>query len=214
MIPDCRAVALAAFLALSAASPAVADAEGASDTPEGAASLHWEQDLDKIWRVDSSDAGHATDYYSFSRMIRSAGGTGPITILNCQANSKGVNSLSLGFQIDPDNTYTDHPDHSPRILTASGILTVDGKREAERFQYHPDSTKIIPFNQAVPRRIFNAVVTGAEVKLKFQNKTYDLELPGKDKVFVAFAKTCPITNGGTFDASIFDQAAAMERNEK
>lgn len=207
MIPHVRTIAAAALLATMAVPAASAETEAADSA---APARHWEQEPDRIWRVDSSDAGHGTDYYSFSRMIRSAGGTGPVTILNCQANSKGQNTLSLGFQIDPENRYTDNPDHSPRILTASGILTVGGKKEAERFQYHPDSTKIIPFNNAVPRRIFNAVVTGAEVKLKFQGKTHDLDLPAKDKVFISFAKTCPVTNGGTFDSSIFDRAEAIE----
>lgn len=207
MIPHARTIAIAALLTAIVELAAHAETEPSETAPP---TRHWEQDPDRIWRVDSSDAGRGTDYYSFSRMIRSAGGSGPITILNCQANSKGQNTLSLGFQIDPENRYTDDPDHSPRILTASGILTVGGKKEAERFQYHPDSTKIIPFSDAVPRRIFNAVVTGAVVTLKFQGKTYDLDLPPKDTTFVSFAKTCPVTNGGTFDRAIFDQAEAIE----
>jgi hypothetical protein len=211
MILEIRAAALATIVAVGIAPVALADTQPAE--PE-AASPHWQQDPDRIWFVDGADAGHGADYYSFARMIRSSGGDGPITILNCHATSTGQNSLSLGFQIDPDNAYEDAPDHSPRILTASGILTVGGKKQAERFRYHADSTKIIPFDPAVPRRVFNAVVTGEEVTLKFQGKTYDLGLPGKDKVFVSFAKTCPVTNGGKFDYSIFDQAPDIEMKMK
>lgn len=197
---------LAAAMLLTAQADTKPSDDGTAPGP-----LHWEQDLDKIWRVDGSDAGTATDFYSYSRIIRSAGGTGPIVILNCQANSKGTYSMNLGFQIDPANRYTDDFDRSPRILTSSGVLTVDGKKKTERFRYHPDSTKIIPFDKAVAKRIYNAVVTGADVTLKAQGKTYDIELPGKDKVFVSFAKMCPITNGGNFDNSIFEKAAENER---
>lgn len=207
MILNLRAAALAMTTALGLSLGALTDTPPA---PSEGTAPHWKQDPDRIWSADGADAGHGADFYSFSRMIKSSGGAGPITILNCQANSKGQNSLSLGFQIDPENTYEDAPDHSLRILTASGILTVGGKKQAERFRYHPDSTKIIPFDPAVPRRIFNAVVKGEEVTLKFQGKTYVLNLPGKDKVFVSFAKTCPITNGGKFDMSIFDQVNNSE----
>lgn len=173
--------------------------------------LQWVQDPDSIIRVDSSDAGNATNFYSFSRIIRSSGGSGAVLMLNCQAMSTGQHSLNAAIQLDPANTYEENPSEHLHLLSVSVALTVDGKKKAERFKYHPASSKIVPYDKAVAKRLFNAIVTGAPVSLKVKGKTYDLELPGKDETFVAFAKTCPTTNGGNFDRSIFEIAAERER---
>tara|TARA_R110000787_G_scaffold179831_1_gene291915 strand:- start:290 stop:457 length:168 start_codon:yes stop_codon:yes gene_type:complete len=51
------------------------------------------------------------------------------------------------------------------------------------------------------------------VKLKVQNQTHHLELPGPDEIFTAFATICPVTNGGKFDQSIFDQSRTRPSDE-
>ena len=196
MTPFPRLVALACFSAILSHPIALAD---------NASAPHWTQDPDRIWSVDSSDAGSDTDFFSFSRIIRSSGGPGPVIILNCQVNSRGKQTLGLGFQIDPDNDYMDDPDRSPRILTASGVLTIDGKKKSERFRYHPDSTRIVPFDRSVPRRVFNAVVNDADITLKFRSTVHDLNVPPVDNAFKSFAKVCPVTNGGEFDMTLFDR---------
>lgn len=190
--------ALSATIALAAA----ADTGTGEDAP--GAGLHWKQLQDNLVSVDSSDAGRTADYYGFTRTIQAAETTGPIVIFICHVSSEDYQSLNAGIQLDPQNTYGDNPERTPRILTLSGILTIDGKKQSERFRYHPASSKIVPFDRKVARRLYNAAVTGSDVSIKVQGKTYDLEIPAKNDVFVSFAKICPVTNGGTFDRSIFD----------
>ena len=174
-----------------------------ADTP---AELSWSADRDTLIRVDTSDPGNAADFYSVSRTIRSSGGTGPVLMLNCQAMSTGKHSLNAAIQLDPANTYEESPSERLRLLSLNVALTVGGKKKNERFQYHPQSSKIIPFNKDVSKRLYNAVVTGASVTIKVKGETYTLALPGKDQTFISFAKTCPTTNGGQFDPSLFEHA--------
>ena len=195
-------VTVALFFSL--ASPGFADEQ----VTDGA--LHWVQERDQLWSVDSSDAGEAPNFFSFIRVISSSGGDGPVLQLGCQATSTGNHTLQAGFKLDPENTYEQAPKTRLRLLSMSGILTIGEDRKSERFQYHPDSSKITPFNRAVPKRLFNAVVRGDPVQLKVQNQTYDLELPGTDETFTRFAQTCPMTNGGKFDQSVFDRAAVTQ----
>jgi hypothetical protein len=171
--------------------------------------LHWVMERDQLWSVDSSDAGGAPNFFSFVRIITVSGGEGPILQLSCQATSRGDQMLQAGIKLDPENTYEQAPKEHLRLLEMSGKLTVGSDRKSERFQYHPDSSKITPRNRTVPKRLFNAVVRGDPVQLKVRNKTYDLAVPGVDPVFTMFAKTCPVTNGGTFDESIFENAKGM-----
>lgn len=172
---------------------------------EPSSALAWVQDRDSILRVDDSDAGTGTDFYSFSRLIHSSGGHGPVLTFNCQAMSTGQHSLNAAIQLDPSNTYEENPSERLRLLNVSVALTINGSKKMERFKYHPASSKIIPHNKAIAKRLYNAVVQGSDVTIKVKGKTYDLALPGKDPVFVNFAKTCPTTNGGKFDMSIFQQ---------
>ncbi|KCZ87294.1 hypothetical protein HHI_16165 [Hyphomonas hirschiana VP5] len=172
------------------------------------AALSWEQPADTIYAVDGSDAGTGTNFYSFSRLIKVSGGTGPIVTLNCQAMSTGAHSLNVAIQMDPQNTYEEDPKERLRLLNINVALTVDGKRQFEKFMMHPKSTKIIPIDKAVGKRIYNAAVTGSSVSIKVQGSTYDLEIPDKDDAFIAFARICPTTNGGTFDNSIFENVQA------
>lgn len=174
-----------------------------SDTTSAPA---WIQDPDSIIRVDDSDAGNAANFYSFSRLIHSSGGSGPVLIFNCQAMSTGQHSLNAAVQLDPDNTYEENPSERLHLLNISVILMIDGSKKSERFKYHPASSKIIPHNKAVAKQLYNAVVQGSDVSMKVKGTTYDLTLPGKDSVFVSFAKTCPTTNGGKFDPAIIEQA--------
>lgn len=171
----------------------------------------WSQDRDTIIRVDSSDPGTKTNFYSFSRIIRTSGGTGPALLLNCQAMSTGAHSLNAAIMLEPANTYEQAPSEHLRLLSLSGTLTIGGHQQKERFKYHPQSTKIIAYDKAVSIRLYNAAITGADVQLKVKGKTYDLEFPEKNQVFIDFAKTCPMTNGGNFDSSIFEEAEARER---
>lgn len=181
---------------------------------ESPAPLAWVQDPDSIIRVDDSDAGKSANFYSFSRLIHSSGGSGPILIFNCQAMSTGQHSLNAAVQLDPDNTYEENPSERLHLLNVSVTLTIDGSRKSERFKYHPASSKIIPYNKAVAKQLYNAVVQGSDVRLKVKGKTYDLALPGKDAVFVSFAKTCPTTNGGKFDPSVVEQAGVVATTDK
>jgi hypothetical protein len=173
---------------------------------ESPAALAWVQDPDSIIRVDGSDAGTSANFYSFSRLIHSSGGPGPILIFNCQAMSTGQHSLNAAVQLDPDNAYEENPSERLHLLNVSVTLTIGGSKKSERFKYHPASSKIIPHNKAVAKQLYNAVVQGSDVSLKVKGKTYDLAFPGKDPVFVSFAKTCPTTNGGKFDPAIVEQA--------
>lgn len=179
---------------------------GESDSSE---TLSWTRDRDSLIRVDNSDPGNATNFYSYSRTIRSAGGSGPVLMLNCQAMSTGKHSLNAAIQLDPANTYEEDPSEHLRLLSVTVALTIDGQKKFEKFQYHPESSKIVPFNNAVSKRLYNAAVSGAPVTLKVKGKTYDLALPGRDKTFTAFAKACPTTNGGKFDPSVFDAMDAQ-----
>lgn len=174
--------------------------------------LSWTRDRDSLIRVDDSDPGNATNFYSYSRTIRSSGGSGPVLILNCQAMSTGKHSLNAAIQLDPANTYEEDPSERLRLLSVTVALTVDGQKKFEKFQYHPESSKIVPFSNAVSKRLYNAAVSGVPVMLKVKGKTYDLALPGKDKTFTAFAKACPTTNGGKFDPSVFDQGEGSAAN--
>lgn len=183
---------------------------GFTDEHSTDGALHWVQERDQLWSVDSSDAGEAPNFFSFIRVISSSGGAGPVLQLGCQATSKGEHTLQAGFKLDPENTYEQAPKARLRLLSTSGILTIGEDRKSERFQYHPDSSKITPFNRAVPKRLFNAVVRGDPVRLKVRNQTYDLEIPDADETFTRFAQICPMTNGGTFDQSIFDRSAVTQ----
>lgn len=168
--------------------------------------LAWIQDPDSIIRVDDSDAGNAANFYSFSRLIHSSGGSGPVLIFNCQAMSTGQHSLNAAIQLDPDNTYSENPSERLHLLNVSVTLTIDGSKKSDKFKYHPASSKIIPHDKAIAKKLYNAVVQGSDVSMKVKGKTYDLALPGKDSVFVSFAKTCPTTNGGKFNPAIIEQA--------
>lgn len=201
-----RTRTLIAALAITCLSSAPAGAE------EDAPVLAWSQDRDAVWLVDSSDAGMESDFYSFSRLIRTTGNTGPAILLNCQANSRGTSTLNVAFQLDPANRYEDDPALKPRVLNLSGKVTIGTERFPLKFLYHPDSSKIVPFDKTLAKHMFNAVVEGSGVTLKIKGKTHELEMPPKDPVFVAFAKICPITNGGKFDMSIFDDKEALEAN--
>lgn len=203
--------AILCCLMLSAAAPLPAFADNTPSEPETVTGLRWEQDPDNIWIVDGSDAGFSADLYGYSRIIKSAGTTGPIIIFNCYVDSKKYETLNTGIQLDPNSTYADNPERTPRILTLTGVLTIDGKTKNERFRYHPASSKIVPFDKAVARRIYNAAVTGAETSIKVQGKLYNLEMPATDKTFVSFAKNCPTTNGGKFDYTIFETYRSQAR---
>ena len=168
--------------------------------------LRWEQLRDQFSKIDSSDAGSEADFFGFSRTIQTAGTSGPLIVFLCHVSSEEYESLNVAIQLDPHSTYGENPERAPRILTLSGILTVDGKKQSERFRYHPASSKIVPFDRKVSKRLYNAAVTGADVSIKVQGKTHHLEIPAKNDVFVSFAKICPVTNGGTFDRTIFDGA--------
>ena len=185
---------------------------GFADEQSTDGALYWTEERDQLWSVDSSDAGEAPNFYSIIRVITSSGGDGPVLQLGCQATSKGDQTLQAGFKLDPQNAYEQAPKTRLRLLSMSGILTIGDDRKSERFQYHPDSSKITPFNRAVPKRLFNAIVRGDPVQLKVQNQTYDLALPGVDDIFTRFAKTCPVTNGGKFDQPIFDLPANTQRD--
>ena len=192
--------------ALSMALALSAGADIAQDQDIQSTDLRWEQLRDQYTEVDSSDAGREADFFGFSRTIQTAGTTGPLIVFLCHVSSEEYESLNVAIQLDPHSTYGENPERAPRILTLSGILTVDGKKQSERFRYHPASSKIVPFDRKVAKRLYNAAVTGADVSIKVQGKTHDLEIPAKNDVFVSFAKICPVTNGGTFDRSIFDGA--------
>lgn len=197
-------VLCAALATTSGALGAAAEARPGTDPQSDG--LRWEQKPDTFTTVDGSDAGTATDFYGFSRIMQTAGTTGPIVIFICHVNSNGYESLNAGIQLDPNSTYGEKPERTPRILTLTGVLTIDGKTQSERFRYHPASSKIVPFDRKVARRLYNAAVTNSDVSIKVQGKTYDLEIPAKNNVFKSFAKTCPVTNGGKFDYSIFEDA--------
>jgi hypothetical protein len=192
--------------ALSMALALSAGADTAQDQDIQSTDLRWEQLRDQYTEVDSSDAGRSADFFGFSRTIQTAGTTGPLIVFLCHVSSEEYESLNVAIQLDPHSTYGENPERAPRILTLSGILTVDGKKQSERFRYHPASSKIVPFDRKVAKRLYNAAVTGADVSIKVQGKTHNLEIPAKNDVFVSFAKICPVTNGGTFDRSIFDGA--------
>ena len=109
---------------------------------ESPAPLAWVQDPDSIIRVDDSDAGKSANFYSFSRLIHSSGGSGPTLIFNCQAMSTGQHSLNAAVQLDPDNTYEENPSERLHLLNVSVTLTIDGSRKSERFKYHPASLNV------------------------------------------------------------------------
>lgn len=178
---------------------------GFADVAPAPSALSWTQDRDQVWSVDSSDAGDTPNFYSFVRIISVSGGKGPVVQLGCQATTRGDYTLQSAIKLDPTNTYEQAPKTRLRLLSLTGILTIGDDRNSETFQYHPDSSKIVPFNRTVPRRLFNAVVRGDTVRLKVRDKTYDLEIPEPDAVFTAFARICPVTNGGKFDQSIIEK---------
>lgn len=73
-----------------------------------------------------------------------------------------------------------------------------------RWYYHPDSTKLLPIDRTVARRIFNDAVRGDLVREKTSKNQYSIQLPPQNSAFKEFAKICPQTNGGDIDMSIFD----------
>lgn len=194
---------LAGAAAALLATALIANADSIQKNNDAEKELRWKQLPDRFITADGTDAGTAADFYGFSRILEVSGTSGPVLILSCHVNTEGFEALNAGIQLDPANTYGDKPERTPRILTASGVLTIDGETQSERFRYHPASSKIVPFDRAVARRLYNAAVTGADMKLKFQGTTYAIDIPAKDKTLVSFAKVCPVTNGGTFDRSIF-----------
>lgn len=178
----------------------VAAAPGHADTPDRI----WVQQQDQLISVDSSDAGNDPNFKSLIRIIKAEGGGHPTIQLSCQMTTTGVTALNFSVQLDPDNTYEDNADRSPRFHHISGIMEIDGKKYPERYAYHAKSTKLVPLNREVPNRIYNSVVRGDAVSLKVKGKRRDLALPAADDTFVAFAKFCPVTNGGKFDPSAFE----------
>ena len=174
----------------------------------------WQLDPPAIWMVDSADAGTAADYYSYVQIMRVANTTGPMLQLSCNANSKGHAALSAAIQIDPANTYEQDPKRHLRMNTMSGKLTIGETSKAERWRYHADSTKMLPFDVTVPRRMFNGIVKNFFIYVNSRTVIYTLEVPEMNDEFKAFAKSCPVTNGGKIDPSIFEQAAEMDKSNK
>ena len=160
--------------------------------------------------VDSSDPGRKYDFKSLLLKTSARGGTAPTITLSCQVNSKGAEMFNAAIQLDPENTYEEDPERSPTIRHVSGTITLGDKKETLRFFYHGKSTRLVPKKRAIARRLFNTAARGGSGTLKVMGKTYDLQLPQPNKDLSAFAKTCPITNGGKFDPSIFDQPADIE----
>ena len=154
----------------------------------------WTQEPDQLIHVDSSDAGKDPNFKSLVRIIKAEGGDHPTIQLSCQITTSGYKALNFSVQLDPENTYEDDADRSPRFHHISGIMEVRDEKFPDRYAFHAKSTKLIPLSREVPSRIYNSV----------------LALPEKNDVFVAFAKFCPVTNGGKFDASVFNTLKGME----
>tara|TARA_R110002126_G_scaffold249086_1_gene392019 strand:+ start:820 stop:1425 length:606 start_codon:yes stop_codon:yes gene_type:complete len=170
----------------------------------------WTQEPDQLIHVDSSDAGKDPNFKSLVRIIKAEGGDHPTIQLSCQITTSGYKALNFSVQLDPENTYEDDADRSPRFHHISGIMEVRDEKFPDRYAFHAKSTKLIPLSREVPSRIYNSVVRGDQVQLKVKGKKRDLALPEKNDVFVAFAKFCPVTNGGKFDASVFNTLKGME----
>lgn len=174
----------------------------------------WTQEQDQLVLVDSSDAGNDPNFKSLIRIIKAEGGDYPTIQLSCQMTTSGYKALNFSVQLDPENTYETDTDRSPRFHHVSGIMEIQGRKYPERYAFHAKSTKLIPLSREVPSRIFNSVVRGDEVQLKVQGEKRDLALPEKNDVFIAFAKFCPVTNGGKFDPSAFEalNSTSLEPN--
>lgn len=170
----------------------------------------WVQQPDQLINVDSSDAGNDPNFKSLLRIIKAEGGGFPTIQLSCQMATSGYKALNFSVQLDPDNTYEKDADRSPRFHHISGIMEVRGEKFPERYAFHTKSTKLIPLSRKVPLRIYNSIVRRDAVQLKVQGKQHDLALPEKNDAFVAFAKFCPVTNGGKFDESHFETLEGME----
>lgn len=170
----------------------------------------WTQEQDQLIQVDSSDAGKDPNFKSLVRIIKAEGGDYPTIQLSCQITTSGYKALNFSIQLDPENTYEENADRSPRFHHISGIMEVRGEKFPERYAFHAKSTKLIPLNREVPSRIYNSVVRGDKVQLKVKGKERDLALPEKNDVFVDFAKFCPVTNGGKFDVSVFEVLKGMD----
>jgi hypothetical protein len=183
-----------------AATPALADP----------AQRVWTQEQDQLIQVDSADAGKDPNFKSLVRIIKAEGGDYPTIQLSCQITTSGYKALNFSVQLDPENTYEDDADRSPRFHHISGIMTVRDEKFPDRYAFHAKSTKLIPLSREVPSRIYNSVVRGDQVQLKVQGKQRNLALPAKNDVFIAFAKFCPVTNGGKFDVSVFETLKGME----
>ena len=183
-----------------AATPALADS----------APRVWTQEKDQLIGVDSSDAGKDPNFKSLVRIIKAEGGDHPTIQLSCQITTSGYKALNFSVQLDPENTYEDDADRSPRFHHISGIMEIRDEKFPDRYAFHAKSTKLIPLSREVPSRIYNSVVRGDQVQLKVKGKKRDLSLPEKNDVFVAFAKFCPVTNGGKFDVSVFEILKGMD----
>lgn len=164
----------------------------------------WVQQPDQLITVDNSDAGREPNFKSLIRIIKAEGGEHPTIQLSCQMTTSGFKALNFSIQLDPHNTYEENADRSPRFHHISGIMEIEGEKFPERYAFHAKSTKLVPLSREVPNRVYNSVVRGNPVSIKVKGKVRNLALPEANDVFVAFAKFCPVTNGGRFDPTAFD----------
>ena len=125
-----------------AATPALADS----------APRVWTQEKDQLIRVDSSDAGKDPNFKSLVRIIKAEGGDHPTIQLSCQITTSGYKALNFSVQLDPENTYEDDADRSPRFHHISGIMEIRDEKFPDRYAFHAKSTKLIPLSREVPAR--------------------------------------------------------------
>lgn len=172
----------------------------------------WSLQPDQTINVDSSDAGSSPDLRANIRTIESNAGLGPMIILSCTATTNGHHMLQVAFQPDPHSDYETYSDNKLRLQHGFGKLSIGDKKHKARFTLHPKSTRMVPKDRMIAKKVFNGIVRGDTISIKRSGKTTEFANPGKDPVFVSFAKSCPTTNGGKFDDPLFSmvKSGALE----
>jgi len=120
--------------------------------------------------------------------------------------STGTSYLGASIHLNPSNTPNGDLRNIGFIRYISGALTVGDLSKAITFGYRPRSARIFTTNstQYAAKMLYNAVITRDPVTLEFRKKLYRLALPSPDDAFKSFARSCPITNGGNKDLTVFE----------
>lgn len=104
--------------------------------------------------------------------------------------------LSAIINIDGGDLFEKLAKGSSRVRTKTGILSIENRESTrDSWNYYPATKLAQPTKPSVSRKLYNAAVTGSDVKLDMSFvEDPSISPPALNDDFKAFATTCSATN--------------------